>query len=122
MAIRDFREYLIKVRNQYLEAQADLKDFEQALKDGHITEEQLEGIKEELQVIETNYRRLAYTDYLICLPNRKAKQAGFRKSTKELQTFSEKMKSADSSVYAENENALRLIKEDIARLKNTTGK
>jgi hypothetical protein len=29
------------MQNQYLEMKADLKDFDQALKDGHITEDQL---------------------------------------------------------------------------------
>jgi len=45
MAISHVKKYMYTMQNQYLEMKADLEDFNQALKDGHITEEQLESVK-----------------------------------------------------------------------------
>ena len=50
MAIKDAKQYYYTMLNQYLEMKADLADFEQALADGHITEEQLEAVREEVFV------------------------------------------------------------------------
>ena len=75
MAVRDFRQYLGTVQRQYLEMKADLKDFEQALKDGFITEEKLQEVIEDVNKIETNYNRLLYVAYLLELPNRNEKKS-----------------------------------------------
>ena len=53
---------------------ADLADFEQALKDGFITEEQMQAAFEEVDRVQQNYERLSYIMYLLNLPNREAKR------------------------------------------------
>ena len=52
MAVKDVKEYYYKMLAQYLEMKADLADFEQALKDGFITEDQVVEAKEELAIPE----------------------------------------------------------------------
>ena len=62
MAIKDVKNYYYQMQAQYLEMKADLVDFEQALQDGFITEDQLEAAKEEVAKIEkeheARYRKL----------------------------------------------------------------
>ena len=61
MAIKDVKRYYYQMQAQYLEMKADLADFEQALQDGFITEEQLAAAKEEVVKIKNNYDRLRGT-------------------------------------------------------------
>ena len=65
MALRDVKEYYFKMLSQYLEMKADLADFEQALKDGFITEDQLQAAFEEVNKVQQNYERLSYIMYLL---------------------------------------------------------
>ena len=44
MAIKDVKVYFYNMLGQYLEMKEDLKDFDQALQDGHITEDKLEEV------------------------------------------------------------------------------
>lgn len=116
MAIKDFRNYLQVIQKQYHDAKEDLRDFELALKDGYITENQLDGMKEEFALIERNYKRLLYVDYLLCAPKRKNKKKTFFSSTeKALEFLSESCDDADS-VMRENATALNLIKLEIEKL------
>ena len=116
MAIKDFRNYLQIIQKQYHDAKEDLRDFEQALKDGYITENQLDDMKEEFFLIERNYKRLLYVDYLLCTPKRKNKKKTFFSSTaKDLDFLSDSGDDADS-VIRENTTALNLIKLEIEKL------
>ena len=74
MALRDVKNYYFKMLAQYMEMKSDLADFEQALKDGFITEEQLQTAFEEVNKVQQNYERLSYIIYLFNLPNRKSKR------------------------------------------------
>jgi predicted RNA-binding protein associated with RNAse of E/G family len=60
MAIRDVKDYYFKMVAQYLEMKADLADFEQALKDGFITEDQMQAAFDEVDKVQQNYERLSY--------------------------------------------------------------
>ena len=59
MALNDARGYLYTMLNQYLEMQEDLKDFDEAFKDGYITEERLEEVKYEVSQLKENYDRIS---------------------------------------------------------------
>ena len=43
MAVRDVREYYWQLKAQYEEMERDLADFDEALKNGFITEEQVQA-------------------------------------------------------------------------------
>ena len=60
MALIDFKRYMFQVEAQYVEMKEDLKDFEQALKDGYITEDKLVSVREYVEMLEQNYKRLLY--------------------------------------------------------------
>ena len=117
MAIRDVKDYYFKMLSQYMEMKGDLADFEQALKDGFITEEQMQAaVKEEVSRIENNYDRLSYIMYLLNLPNRKSKRK--RPATIDSVLAAEfKNRKADiGSVSVENRDALKAFKDEMKSL------
>ena len=102
MAVKDFKEYLITVQQQWLELKADLADFEQAFKDGFITEDKLEEVKNEVAQAEINYQRLIYVDYLLDLPSRRKKKYLQRQKNRAHLAALKEQKADEDSVIAEN--------------------
>ncbi len=58
MAVRDVRDYYYNLLNQYIEMKEDLADFEQAFKEGYITEDKLGEVKNQVSIIQTNFERI----------------------------------------------------------------
>jgi len=79
MAVKDVRNYFYTMLMQYIEEKQNLADFEEALKDGNITEEQMQEAMQVVADLEENYHRLAYIMYLLDMPNRKSKKVGYVK-------------------------------------------
>jgi hypothetical protein len=117
MAISDVREYYYTMLNQYLEEKQNLADFEEALKEGFITEEQMQEALDTVADLEKNYHRLVYIMYLLDMPKRKHKKA---KYVKQYDTILEELKrlGADiDSIKAENDDALIHFKAALENLK-----
>ena len=110
MAIRDVKDYYFKMVAQYLEMKADLADFEQALKDGFITEDQMQAAFDEVDKVQQNYERLSYIMYLLNLPNRKSKQKKYKAANTALAAEFENRKADIKSVSIENQDALKTFK------------
>ena len=118
MAARDVKEYYFKLIAQKAELEADLADFEEALKNGFITEEQMQAAKDELIPYQINLDRLTYIMYLLELPNRKAKKAKFAKQNKKILDELGKRNADESSVIAENKSALDAFRKEVKELLN----
>lgn len=116
MAIRDVKEYYIKTLQQYIESKADLADFEQAVKDGYITEDRLEDVKTELELIKENVDRLGYIIFLLNLPKRKSKQPAYIKANQEIIARFKAANCDQEAVYTENDNLMTLIREQLTEL------
>ena len=116
MAIRDVKDYYFKMVAQYLEMKADLADFEQALKDGFITEDQMQAAFDEVNKVQQNYERLSYIMYLLNLPNRKSKQKKYKAANAALESEFETRKADTKSVSIENQDALKTFKEEMEKL------
>lgn len=116
MAIRDFKEYFYQVQAQYVEMKDDLKDFDQALQDGHITQDQLNGVLEDVRALEQNYTRLAYVMYLLNMPNRKGKKPGYARMYKKEFDRLDRQQATAQKVVDENERALERISEEFDKL------
>ena len=116
MAIRDVKDYYFKMLSQYMEMKADLADFEQALKDGFITEEQMQAAFDEVDRVQQNYERLSYIMYLLKLPNREAKRKRPTKVDTALAAEFKKRKADVESVSIENRDALKAFKDEMKRL------
>lgn len=120
MAIRDFNLYLANVQAQVLATKNDLADFEQGLKDGHVTEQQVEDLKAEYQRMDDNYQRLLYVGYLLELPKSKWRKKRFRRKHDDLEIYLDKANATEDKVIKENEIAMELIKNEIAKLKTSS--
>ena len=118
MAVNDVKEYYFKLIAQKAELEADLADFEEALKNGFITEEQMQAAKDELIPYQINLDRLTYIMYLLELPNRKTKKAKFAKQNKKILNELEKRKADEQSVIAENKSALDAFRKEVKELLN----
>lgn len=117
MALRDVKEYYYTMLGQYVETKNDLEDFAIALKDGHITEDQLEAAKEDVELIKENLDRIQYIMYLLELPNRKKKQVAFKLANRPLIEHFEKLNVDTSSIKAENESVLTHLRAELKQLK-----
>lgn len=116
MAIRDVKDYYFKMLSQYMEMKGDLADFEQALKDGFITEEQMQAAFEEVNKVQQNYERLSYIMYLLNLPNRKSKRKRLPTTDDALATEFKNRKADREAVSVENRDALKAFKDEMKRL------
>ena len=120
MAIRDFNLYLANVQAQVLATKNDLADFEQGLKDGYVTEQQVEDLRAEYQRMDDNYQRLLYVGYLLELPKSKWRKKRFRRKHDDLEIYLDKANATEDKVIKENEIAMELIKNEIAKLKTSS--
>ena len=118
MAARDVKEYYFKLIAQKAELEADLADFEEALKNGFITEEQMHAAKDELIPYQINLDRITYIIYLLELPNRKTKKAKFAKQNKKILDELIKRNADEQSVISENKSALDAFRKEVKELLN----
>ena len=119
MAVKDVREYYFKLAAQKAELEADLADFDEALKNGFITEEQVQAAKDELIPYQINLDRITYIMYLLELPARKPKQAKCNKQNKKLLDELNKRKADEESIIAENKSALDSFRAEIKKLEKS---
>ena len=120
MAIKDVKRYYYNMLAQYLEMKADLKDFEQAVADGFITEDQLEAARDEVAKVEQNYDRLSYIMYLLEMPNRSEKKGAFKRREATLTEFFSTARADSESVKLENSSALTALREELKKLTKQT--
>ena len=117
MAVKDVKQYYYAMLAQYIEMKADLADFEQALADGFITEEQLEAIREDVLRVENNYERLSYIMYLLEMPNKKSKKVKYAKTNKKLLAFFDAADATQGIVEDENRDTLNHLRTELKKLK-----
>ena len=117
MANKDVKQYYYMMQAQYLEMKEDLADFEQALAEGFITEEQLIEAKSDIEKIESNYERLSYIMYLMEMPNRSRKKAKYTKTNNELVTYFSETDADQNAISFENQSALDHLRKELKKLK-----
>jgi len=116
MAQYDIKKYYYSALGQYVSLKEDMKDFEQGLKDGYITEERLAEIKEEFERVKENYTRVAYIMFLAELPNRKAKKAKYLKNNRSILEDFEAVRADEGSVIDENKSLTSDIKKKLKEI------
>ena len=71
MAKRHVVQYYIELENEYLEMQDTLKELQQLAQEGKIEESTYLDTKKEVDLIKSNYERVAYILFLLNKPNKK---------------------------------------------------
>lgn len=117
MAIKDVRQYFYTMLSQYLEEKQNLADFEEALRDGFITEEQMQEAMENVAQLEENYHRLAYIMYLFDMPNRDSKKSAYVRQYKNILEEFKRLGVDLDSIKQENTDALAHFKIALKNLK-----
>jgi hypothetical protein len=116
MAVKDVKEYFYTMLCQYIEEKQNLADFEEALKEGNITQEQMQEAMENVTNLETNYHRLVYIMYLLDMPNRKSKKAGYVKQHEAILQELQRLGADIDSIKRENSDALIHFKAALTAL------
>lgn len=115
MAIKDFEKYFSDIKNQYFEMKENLAEFEQRFKDGHITEDRLQTVKENIEVVEDNYQKLLYVELLLKKRKRQSKK---QQKTDEALLNGLSVAGADgTAVKSENKSAIEKIRTNLEYLK-----
>lgn len=122
MAKKDFTSYLLNVQSQVIATKADLKDFEEGLKDGHVTEEQVQDLYDEYNRLNENYQRLLYVGYLLELPKQKWFKKKYKEKYANIEDYLKTVKADEDSVIKENEIVISLIKKEMKKLTPKTKK
>lgn len=118
MAIKDVKHYFYTMLSQYIEEKQNLSDFEEALKEGNITEDQMNEALEIVAGLEENYHRLAYIMFLLEMPNRKSKKEGYLRQYKPILDELKRLGADVESIKEENSDALTHFKAKLEKLKN----
>lgn len=119
MAVKDVRNYFYTMLAQYIEEKQNLADFEAALKEGYITQEQMQEALDNVSNLENNYHRLAYIMYLLDMPNRDSKKAGYVKQHKTILDELRRLGADIDSIKDENSDALIHFKAALEALKKS---
>ena len=119
MAVKDVRNYFYTMLCQYIEEKQNLADFEEALKEGNITQEQMQEAMENVASLETNYHRLVYIMYLLDMPNRKSKKPNYIKQYKTVLEELKRLGADIDSIKDENTDALIHFKAALNALKES---
>jgi len=117
MALRDVKEYYYIMLSQYIEVKEDLADFEQALKDGYITEDKLTDIQQDVLNIKNNLDRIQYIMYLFELPNRKNKKEKYKISNANLEQYFIENNASLKSLTDENASIIAHLRAEIKKYK-----
>ena len=117
MAIKDVRSYFYTMLSQYIEEKQNLADFEEALKAGHITQDQMQEALDNVASLETNYHRLVYIMYLLDMPNRGSKKASYIRQYKGILEELKRLGVDIDSIKEENSDALIHFKATLEAMK-----
>ena len=116
MAKKDVDKYYFNILQQYTAAKEEIKDCEEALKDGFVTEEQLHELVNDFKIIEANKDRITYIMYLFHKPQRKQKVVKYDKQNARLLKQLTETRATEEAVLCENNVALARIKEEKSKL------
>lgn len=116
MAVKDVKEYYFKMLGQYVEMKEDLADWEKALRDGFVTEAQVEDVKSDIAKLQVNVSRLHYIMMLLDEPQRAKKKVKYKKQHKKTYKKLVQENATDEAVLKENEQILTQIKDELTKI------
>lgn len=109
MAVKHVKKYFLDQEALYFEMLDNVADFEQGRELGWCSEEMLEDYKKQIDIIKSNYERLAYIMLLLNQPNNDKKEEKYKKQNKLL--YNRLENASDESVKIETMDAFKKLKE-----------
>ena len=110
MAFKHVKKYYKQVQDQYLEMLDNVKDIDDAYKEGVMSKEQFDQAAQLLAQMKQNYDRLNYIIYLMYKPSRKEKSKCYDKQNKKINEYIRKNKATEDDIISENTNLLQDMK------------
>ena len=107
MAKIHVNQYFLEVQNQYLEMLDNLKDFKELAAEGKISEQEYFNMLNEIELLKSNYERIAYIIMLLNKP--KSKKAKEDKTTLSWYTYLQG--SSKEAILDENRDVLADMKK-----------
>ena len=110
MAIKHVREYYERMVSDYTEMKNVLSEMEKLSESGASNAlNNIEHIKEQVKVLEANYKRLSYVMFLLNQPNKESKKSRYiKRENKKLNTIP--INDRKEAVETENKQALETLK------------
>ena len=110
MAIRHVRDYYERMVSDYVEMKRVLEEMEKLSNEkASIALSNLDQIKEQVKILEANYKRLAYVMFLLDQPNRKSKKQRYlSREKKKLDNIPKKDRK--EAIIEENSRILETLK------------
>ena len=110
MAIKHVRDYYERMVSDYVEMKHVLEEMEKLSNEkASIALSNLDQIKEQVKILEANYKRLAYVMFLLDQPNRKSKKQRYlSREKKKLDNIPKKDRK--EAVIEENSRILETLK------------
>ena len=115
MAKKHVISYYQQIQDLYFEMLDDVKDFDEALKGGYVTEEQIEQSQMMLDKTKDHYERLSYIILLLNQPTRDKKLNRHKGQNKKLYNYFEN--TSQDKVLSEIQDDLKKFKEYIKKEK-----
>lgn len=116
MAVKDVKKYYHSQLIAYLSMKEDLAEFEEDFKNGYVTQQEVDDLREELYKVELNYHRLSYIMYLLNIPNRPSKKTKYHKQNETVLKAFKELNADEESVSIENEDSLKHFKANLKDL------
>lgn len=109
MARQDVVRFFLSCQDDYYDMLQINKELKEELNAGRITIERYKNSKQELSVIENNYKRLSYIMFLLNLPKRDSKK---KKTIKQNEDIKQYLANANPEyIHLENTCALEKLKK-----------
>lgn len=119
MSKKDLVQYYLQVQAQYFEMLKDFRDVNDDVKKGLVEQSIVDNLKQELDVVRTNYERLSYELFLLNQPNKDSKKPLDEKVNKEWYDYLEG--SSKEAILDENKDALADFKKYVREMKKEDG-
>jgi len=119
MSKKDLVQYYLQVQSQYFEMLKDFRDVNDEVKKGLVEQSVVDNLKQELDVVRTNYERLSYELFLLNQPNKDSKKPLDEKVNKEWYDYLEG--SSKEAILDENRDALADFKKYVREMKKEDG-
>lgn len=116
MAKKHVINYYNQIQDMYFEMLDDVKDFDEALKGGYVTQEQVEQSQMMLDKAKDHYERLSYIILLLNQPAGNKKLKKHKNQNKRLYNFFKNM--SQEKTIDETQDNLKKFKEYIKKERN----
>ena len=111
MSKKDVNLYFLQIQYEYFELLDNLKEFKELASEGRVSQEEYDQFLKQIELVKSNYERIAYIMMLLNKPNKKDKQDADMYKT----WYNELPFASKEAIMDENKDVLKELKEYIKK-------